>query len=290
MKVYLAGMESILTSYKTFNLKPDDNIFGTFFYESNTTRMLEILRERGGHKGIVTIDSGAHTFFGQAGVSAATHHTNTKKKMQDPHKYIDRYFEWIKEHWDQISYFVELDIQSILGLDQVKKWRKRMQSEGIYKKCITVYHSVDTWEDYVEMLDTSESMYVGLEGLRAKKRMIPYVKSLKAAYERGIKVHGFALTNMSTMKNFPFYSVDSTTWTSCVRYGSFIQIDRHGELRQKIPTKANYFADNIPVDLIAGNKSVDSSTKKLEHSAQKFREIEKIMTDLWVARGIKWKD
>lgn len=289
MKLYLAGMESILNSYKEFDLHPTDNVFGSYFYKPNTTKLLLEL-ERREHKGLITVDSGAHTFFGYAGTSSATHHQQqaNKDKMPDPDKYVDAYYSWVKENWDRLSYFVELDIQAIVGIKKVKEWRKRMSKEGIYKKCITVFHSVDKWDDYIEMLETSESGYVGIEGLRAGSMGVPYMKCLKEAYARNVKVHGFALTNSSIIMKYPFYSVDSTTWTSTVRYGSFINIDENYILSQKIPKKDNYFRYNIDVDLVSKNKSYESAVKKLNHSAKGFRTLEKNITELWEARGVKW--
>lgn len=287
MKIYLAGMESILNSYD-FDLKRDDNIFGTFFYKGNSTRMLEKLRERGGHKGLVTIDSGAHSFFAMAGVACTN--TKTKSKAPDPDEYVNDYLSWVKENFDQISYFVELDIQSLIGLKRVKAWREQMKKMGIYSKCITVYHSCDEWEDYIEMLDTSESGYVGFQGLRKKKALIPYFKSLKEAYSRGIRVHGFALTDPKIMKKYPFYSVDSTTWTSSVRYGTYMHIDRDYAFRQKVGTKENYFKDCVPVEITKKMQDKEASCKKLEHSAQKFRDYAEVVTELWEKRGVNWDD
>jgi len=290
MKVYLAGMESILNSYKDVKIKTTDNVFGTFFYQKNTTSLLNELAERK-HEGLITIDSGAHSFFGYAGISSATHQQNAdKSKMPDPDEYVERYFKWLKEHWEKFSYFVELDIQAIVGLDKVKQWRKRMKKEGLYEKCITVYHRCDEWKDYLDMLKDSQSKYVGLEGLRHGKMCVPYMKCLKTAYEKQVKVHGFALTNPSVANEYPFYSIDSTTWTSPVRYGTFFALNRFGSIVQKGPSKENYLDNDIPVDIFSIQKGPEASTAKLSHSAEKFREFERILTSMWEARGVKWQD
>lgn len=292
MKVYFAGMETMLAGYghKGFEIKTTDNVFGTFFNEKATTKMLEEFEQRN-HKGLITVDSGAHTFFGFAGTSGATHHRNSQKdKIPDPDVYVRNYFDWVKTHWDRLSYFVELDIQEIIGLERVKAWREIMKKEGLYKKCITVYHKVDTFDDYMAILEESESGYVALEGLWHKKMWIPYTRCLREAYARGIKVHGFALTSSDITHQFPFYSVDSTTWTNILQFGSTLVMDRFGVLRQKSPSKDNYLKYNIPVHLFNIQRTEESRVAKLNYAAEKYREYEEFLTAMWKARGVKWKD
>ncbi len=287
MKVYFAGMESIHSSYPV-NVLPTDNIFCTFFYHKKTDAFLKKINKLNGHKGTITIDSGAHTFFGYTGESTMAHHNSKdKSKMPCPDKYFARYFEWIKENYEKISYYVELDIQSIVGMDKVRKWRAMLKSAGVFDKCILVAHSVDTWEDFVELCEESESKYIGFEGLRAKKILMPYTKMLKYCYERQIKVHGFALTDASIASNFPFSTVDSTTWTAPVRFGSIIVVDG-GKLKQVAPTKANYLKYKVSPDMFKTDRSKEASTLKLNHAMESQREYEKFLTRLWETRGIKW--
>lgn len=289
MKLYFAGMESITNSYDDYTFEDTDNVFGTYFYEGNTTKMLLKLRHHGKHKGIITVDSGAHSFFGFAGVSSATHHKSSKKEdMPDPNEYIMQYLAWLKKYGHLLDYFVELDIQAIVGIEKVRYWRKKLEREGLWHKCIPVLHSCDTEAQWDETIKGAASGYVGLEGLRAGKVTLPYMKLLEKCYNLGVKVHGFALTNYKILEQFPFWSADSTTWTSCVRYGTFIVRDEFGKMMQKNPSTENYLSHGISLDIHKNKRSKESSTKKLEHSAQKFRESEKFLTRLWVERGVDW--
>lgn len=287
MKVYFAGMENIYNSYKT-PPKKTDNIFCTFFYPNSTVKFLKDISKDKGHEGIITIDSGAHSFFGYAGTSTAAHHNNKdKSEMPDPYLYFEKYLSFIKEHYEKISYFVELDIQAIVGMDQVWKWRERMSKEGVYDKCIPVIHSIDSTDVYKRTLDTLESGYIGLEGLRNKKINLPYMKILKECYERNIKVHGFALTASEITTKYPFFSVDSTTWTAPVRYGTLLVLDK-GSLKQVGCTKANHIKYGFPVELHSTNKDRESSVKKLQYCMGQQRKYEKFLKDMWISRGIKW--
>jgi len=287
MKVYFAGMESIYSSYKV-DLLPTDNIFCTFFYNKKTDSFLKQVNKLKGHLGTITIDSGAHTFFGYTGESTMAHHNNKdKSKMPCPDKYFSRYFDWIKENYEKIDYYVELDIQSIVGMEKVRSWRAMLKSAGVFDKCILVAHSVDTWEDFITLCNESESKYIGFEGLRAKKILMPYTKMLKYCYENQIRVHGFALTDAAIASAFPFSTVDSTTWTAPVRFGSIIVLDG-GKLKQVAPTKANYLKYRIDTSMFKTERSKEASTLKLNHAMESQREYEKFLKRLWETRGIKW--
>lgn len=287
MRLYFAGMEQCMNSYDYVPLKMD-NIFTTFFYANNTSRALVELK-RQGHKGIKTVDSGAHSFFGFTGTSTMSHHNKKdKEEMPDPNEYMARYIIWLKKHFDLFDYFVELDIQSIVGIEKVKYWRRRLQREGLWEKCIPCLHSVDTPATWEETIKGAASRYVGFEGLRKKQVTLPYKELLKTCYDLGVRVHGFALTNYDILEEYPFWSADSTTWTSCVRYGTFIARDEYGRMKQKIPTKGNYLLHGHSLKLHNSQRSKEISLEKLKHSAQKLRESETFLHRLWINRGVDW--
>jgi len=293
MIVYFAGMETTLNSYDIVP-KATDNIFCTYFYRKNTDKMLEKLSIDKGHQGIITVDSGAHSFFGYTGNSTAAHHNGKDPKdMPDPEKYWKNYLKWVVKNYDRISYFVELDIGAIVGYSTVKRWRGEMKFAKVLDKCIPVMHSTgmdsekSTWENFTDLCDSTTSGYIGLEGLRAKQVTLPYMKMLKYCYSKGIKVHGFALTNKDIVNKYPFYSVDSTTWTAPLRYGTHIVLD-NGMLKQVTPTKKNYIKHRVNPELFNGQRSRDASTQKLMSSMEAQRDYEIYLTKLWKARGVNW--
>jgi hypothetical protein len=289
MKLYFAGMDQAMSSYKYEPLLTD-HVFGTFFYASTSSRML-IALDKMGHKGLRTIDSGAHSFFGYAGISTQSHHNNKaskKEQMPDPEKYMFEYISWLKKHNHLFDYFVELDIQAIVGIEKVRYWRRRLEREGLWEKCIPCLHSCDTPEQWDETIKGAASKYVGFEGLRNRKVNIPYMKLLEQCYNLGVRVHGFALTNFEILEQYPFWSADSTTWTSTVRYGTFIVRDEYGRMKQKNPSKTNYTNHGINLELHKSKRDRQTCIKKISHSAEKLRESEAFLTRLWVSRGVDW--
>jgi hypothetical protein len=290
VKLYFAGTENVNDSYRWEPL-PTDNLFCTFFYATRTSKLLQKLA--GKHKGLITIDSGAHSFFGYAGISTQTHHNKKqhgKSKMPCPIRYFDQYLYWLKRHEHLFDYFVELDIQAIVGFEKVRFWRRKLERLNLWHKCIPVLHSCDTNDEMMETISDCASKYVGFEGLRDRKVNIPYMKLLDYCYKRNVRTHGFALTNNKILEAYPFYSADSTTWTSTVRYGSFMVFDRGMKIVQKPPTRRNYLKNRINPGIFNTVKDEQTSRKKLEHSASVLRKAEVFLTTLWESRGVKWQD
>lgn len=293
MIVYFAGMETTCKSYDILP-KSTDNIFCTYFYRKNTDSMLEKFSKDKGHKGIITVDSGAHSFFGYTGTSTAAHHNGKNPDdMPDPEKYWRDYLKWIVLNYQKISFFVELDIGAIVGYDTVLRWRSEMRDAGVFDKCIMVMHSTgmdlnkSTMENFYALCEETESNYIGFEGLRAKKVTLPYGKMLHHCFKNKIKVHGFALTAKEVTTKYPFYSVDSTTWTVPLRYGTFLVIE-DGSMKQVSPTKENYIKYGIDPYLNSNERSKEASANKLLLSMETQREYEIFLTKLWDKRGVKW--
>lgn len=289
MKLYFAGMETA-HSYHYRQFLPTDNFFGTYFYSKKCDEMFKHINISN-HKGLITIDSGAHSFFGFLGMSVV-HNDNNKNQdeMPDPHEYFNNYLNWIEANYDKASYFVELDLQEIVGQDTVWDWREQYKKRGVYDKIITVHHSGNKPEHFQEMIKHSQSKYIGLEGLRDGKIKLPYMELLKEAYHKQIKVHGFALTNQKLISKYPFYSVDSSSWTAVNRYGVLFKFDKRGRMRQTRTTKEAFFKHGFDLRQATWFRDKPDQHNKLAASQIEFRKMEEFYTKVWEKRGVHWKD
>lgn len=288
MKVYLAGSEGHV---KLCTYNANQNIFGTFYKEVATTNMINHLNERN-HKGLITIDSGAHSFFAFAGESNQASYNARKvgQKMPDHKEYFFRYLKWIKENYHKFSYFVELDLQKLFGIELIKLWRQILKNEGVYGKCITVYHHCDSWDDFIEILDTTESGYIALPGIRNRVMKLPYMKCLKEAYKRGIRVHGFALTKPEITMQYPFFSVDSTSWISGGMHGGTIYIDRFGGLNSKKIDPKNITEVTNKISLSHFNKDKKSYLMKANEAIKMVDQYSEFLERYWIQRGVNWSE
>lgn len=85
--------------------------------------------------------------------------------------------------------------------------------------------------------------------------------------------HGLAVTNERLLKTFPFYSVDSSSWVSCLRFGG----------------GAAAGLKNIPRYKDSG-AALAANIHTLRCEIRKYKKMEEDMTKLWAARGIVWDD
>ncbi len=170
------------------------------------------------------LDSGAFTYMTNSG------------KVENWDLYIEEYANFINKH--DIKHFFELDIDCIVGIKEVERLRDKLETlTG--KKCIPVWHKSRGKEYFLRMCEKYQ--YVAIGGIvsrEIKKNEYHYLKwFIREAEKRGTKVHGLGFTNTKWLKNIHFYSVDSTSYASGTRFGTYY-LFKHGEItQQKITNK-----------------------------------------------------
>lgn len=83
-------------------------------------------------------------------------------------------------------------------------------------------------------------------------------------------VHGLAITTDKYLVQYPFFSVDSTTWLNGTKYG----------------TSKVY---KCPKQLLYRNKRIDYVTRCMDDVIH-FKETARFATNLWKSRGVTWPD
>ena len=168
-------------------------------------------------------------------------------------EYLTRYIKFINDH--DIQYFFELDIDSVVGIEEVERLRKRLETET-GKKCIPVFHKSRGKDYFIRMCQ--EYDYVAIGGIVTKEIMPSEYKYFKwfidTAHKYNCKIHGLGFTNLKGMYIYKFDSVDSTSWQSGSKFASLFHfngrkllvIDTTGRrLRSDIPTnkinRHNYY-------------------------------------------------
>lgn len=195
MKVFLAA-----TSDKSFipNITDSKYILESFYYFQDWQIPLIKKSE------MFLLDSGAFTFM-------------SGKKSNDFDGYLTRYIKF-KKNYD-VKYFFELDIDSVVGYDEVKRLRERLEKET-GKKCIPVWHKSRGIEEFKKIVNDYD--YVAIGGIVTKeitRDEYPLLKKLCAyAKQNGTRVHGLGFTELN-IAEYGFYSCDSTTWNMISRFG-----------------------------------------------------------------------
>lgn len=168
------------------------------------------------------LDSGAFTFF-----SAKNQNINWEE-------YVDKYADFINRN--KVNHFFELDIDKLIGFDNVLKLRKRLENKT-GKQCIPVWHKFRGKENFLKMCE--EYKYVAIGGIvskEIKQNEYPiFTYLINEAHKRGSKIHGLGFTNLKGLEKYHFDSVDSTAWTTGNRFGSIYKFN--GRTMEKINKK-----------------------------------------------------
>jgi hypothetical protein len=145
------------------------------------------------------LDSGAFTFL------------TANAKGVNWNNYVEQYAEFVKTN--DINQYIELDIDNVVGLPMVEKYRSRLE-QVTGKPCIPVWHrkrGLDYWRGMVKDYD-----YVSIGGIVTKEikkeEYDIFIPLLDIARENNCKVHGLGFTRLNDLKRYRFYSVDSTSW------------------------------------------------------------------------------
>lgn len=190
--------------------------------------------------------------------------------------YIEKYVQFLTDYSSYIYVAANMDLDNIVGRDVVNKWnekyfaplQKKMNVVFIAHKDQTGLHGDKTGRkrflEYCGLYD-----YVGVNN--AWQNDIPYV--FKTARHYGNRVHGFALTSFSALREFPFFSVDSTTWLGGSRYGSSYVYDGKNfktiDYKNKSVRKASF---SVLEDLGIPLEDVLPSTTKHKAKVDKIKE------------------
>ena len=219
LNIFLAGNDGYRKDrfkIRTHNL----NILESFYYLKSQEWMFPLIKE---FKNFL-LDSGAFTFMNQS-----------KNHDIDWDAYIEEYADFINK----------LDIDSIVGIDEVERLRHKLE-KLTGKKAIPVWHVSRGHAYWLKMI--KEYDYVAIGGIVTKeirpKQYPIFTQLIKEAHIENCKVHGLGFTNLNGIKKYRFDSVDSTSWLSGNRFGAvykfngstMIKIDK--EAGQRVKNKA----------------------------------------------------
>lgn len=159
----------------------------------------------------------------------------TKKEKID----IDEYIKFILKYDRYITYAVNLDV--IPGSPGIKPTAQQIEEsaskgyenyqymveKGVPKdKLIHIFHQHENFKWLKRMV--GEMQYIGLSpanDLTTKEKFIWLDECMKYVCDKEglpiIKFHGFAVTSITLITRYPWYSVDSTAWMMTASFGSF---------------------------------------------------------------------
>lgn len=270
--IYLSGIEGSLdemelmfeSGYKLTHLM---TAFPSFRKNENFITKLKEMKEKYGFKLIV--DSGAYGFvFGKQIEKGESHKgwhdvasfVQEFKGREDD--YFQEYFKWLKENKGFYDYAVELDIQSVIGQEQVDKWREQLLGSGLPIIYVLHLNSGDTIET-VKKLKEKGVTYFGIGEVKLEFNKV--IQVARAIKNMGLKLHLFGYTPKDLFKHKAYItSVDSSTWLGGSKLANLFDVKGKSLVENKITsdkliaknTLRNSFFD------IFGRDKVESEIKK----------------------------
>ena len=177
-------------------LFPPYNILASFHYFK---KKIDVIKKSIQNNHDVFIDSGAF--------SAA----NSGKAIN-----IDEYCEFLKET-GAVNY-ASLDVMGN-AKETLENYKYMVEKHKL--KPIMTFHMGSEIVDLDPILNL-DCPYIALGGLVFSSGIMNHcdeVWSMILKRKPHLKVHGFGLTNIELMKRYPWYSVDSSSFKSCKRFG-----------------------------------------------------------------------
>lgn len=224
MKLYLAGEHSVKNGSSCLRDWKDLYILESYYY-ARKNKYFEKLYSKGCD---LLLDSGAFSFM-----------MNSNIKEADWDRYIEEYAAFINRYG--IEKFLELDIESVVGMQEVERLRTKLETlTG--RKCIPVWHVGRGIEYFRTMCRDYEYVAFGglmSDGYSRKQLEKTFPWFIKTAHDNNAKIHalGWTPTDCDMFRKYPFDSCDSTAWVCGNQFGTVYRFDYSTGVMQKYQKK-----------------------------------------------------
>jgi hypothetical protein len=218
------------------------------------------------------VDSGAHSWNKTSITKVSSGHA--RKKLPDLKDWCKKYLQMMRELKDSNFVFVELDCYGNIGIDFTDEMLEQVKLIGGSFQYIRVYHPVldngdlSTLKRWIS--DGHKYIGIGNDSDYLLDKIFSITKD-------EIKLHGFAMTKDDLLLKYPFYSCDSTTPLSIVKFGSMYEYRLHQKSK----------------DEYTGLKMINvvkTEQDKLKDALFWMKQSEIFYTKVWEKRGVVWKE
>lgn len=131
---------------------------------------------------------------------------------------VDEYAKYIIKNKGEIKAYANLDV--IRNAKATAKNQKIME-EKYGLNPVPVFHVGEPWSYLEEMIDKYD--YIALGGivglLSRKKKINKWLQRCFSMRKPGTKYHGFGVSSPSYLANYPWHTVDSSSWGAGYRWG-----------------------------------------------------------------------
>lgn len=218
------------------------------------------------------VDSGAHSWNAQTLTHVSKH--QARKKLPDAKVYYKDYGKYVDENKEKPFVFVELDCYGVFDYEYATGMYKDIKTIKGKHQFIRVYHPILDGGDLSVLKQWVDE---GQEFIGLGNDSTHLLDKIFALTTDKVKYHGFAMTKDDLIIKYPFYSCDSTTVLSAVKFGSMYcyrlwQLSKE-EMIRKQKREATYTDD-----------------QRIEQGVKAMKESEDFYTKLWSQRNVNWKE
>ena len=216
------------------------------------------------YKGDFFLDSGAFSAF-------------TKNISID----IDKYIDYIKKYNSFLTLYTVLDV--IGDWKETEKNQQYMESKGL--EPLPTFHYKSPLSELKRLVDKYD--YIALGGLvpimGQRKILKNWLSACFSIIKLKSKIHGFGVNSFWCWKQFPFYSVDATSWLTPARYRRMTIFSKGATSVFRSLQKDRKKDSIVRLDL-----ETKHYTELLKIQLDEYLKMEKFITRLWEVRGIIW--
>lgn len=207
------GMRDILVSYHYIRKRKK--------YVEN--EILPRIRDEGGY---FMTDSGGFTILN-------TELRKIGQQAYDPEhwkEYLEEYVGWLNDWKDYIYVAANMDLDNVVGREAVDEWnqkyfaplQKHMNIAFVVQKDTEKMYRDDNGHkrlaEYMRHYD-----YVGINAKWRNNKDLMHAIQMSKRHK--VRIHGFAITSIPSLKQFPLFSADSTSWLFGDSFGITFQYD-----------------------------------------------------------------
>lgn len=238
--------------------------------------------------GLFWLDSGAHSLYNKHAFKVAKSAKFAYYETADFWKYVDCYAAFVKKYNKSIDYYANVDV--IHNAELSWKVQKYLENEhGLHP--VPVIHSTTNIKWVHKHIEAGYE-YIGLGGVALEGTSADYIKWADQVYSvicpapshlPIVRTHGFAMTNYKLLWRYPWWSVDSATWTKVGAFGSvLVPHKRNGEFTFKDEPYQMAFSQDSPKTKLRGKHY---STLSKPEKAILLEWLEKIQIPLGKMNG-----
>lgn len=234
-RIFLSGRFDVGTAIEKAWLKRTGCKYRCFSYanidknnSSYNKRVIESLAVCEAQKIAIMMDSGAATLHNIQGSTSSRKATKLAKVDLDTtalaEQVFQSYVDYCKLNYRKWSFFVTLDFKK--HQPTIFAMQKRFESQGLHP--CPVFHG-DASLDWVTKYHDRGCKLIGISpaGFFARRHSPHKFRFyLDAVFNHtaklGMDIHGLAITSLSLMTQYPWWSVDSAAWTKTASFGAIL--------------------------------------------------------------------